>query len=343
LPTEEPLERGSPAIVRVGTSFSSHRAAYLGLEPRSAFQRVLELGFRLLRISAYWSDIAASGYGELDWQMEQAARAGQPVLLTVGMKAIQYPEFYIPPALVPAAPGRGGRIGDDPVLREAVLRFVRNTVERYVGQSMLVAWQVENEPFNRAGPPRWWVDPALVDQEIAAVRDLDGRPIVVNTFAHFNLLVDWSSRPHRGLFDLVGIVPERQALEALAALGPSGVLGMDAYTRIGISFLGWEFVRKAAPDWADRCRLWLETARAEGHEAWIIESQAEPWEPSLRTYDRPRTFDPASTVEMYQRLVEAGFRTLLLWGCEYWLWRADAGDSRWLQAARDILAGAGQR
>jgi hypothetical protein len=42
---------------------------------------------------------------------------------------------------------------------------------------------------------------------------------------------------------------------------------------------------------------------------------------------------------MYSRLVDAGFETILLWGCEYWLWRSDAGDSRWLDAAGRVLQG----
>jgi hypothetical protein len=40
---------------------------------------------------------------------------------------------------------------------------------------------------------------------------------------------------------------------------------------------------------------------------------------------------------MYRQLAGAGFETILLWGAEYWLWRADAGDSRWLDAARRVL------
>jgi len=28
----------------------------------------------------------------------------------------------------------------------------------------------------------------------------------------------------------------------------------------------------------------------------------------------------------------------LLWGSEYWLWRADHGDSRWVDTVKSVLA-----
>ena len=36
-------------------------------------------------------------------------------------------------------------------------------------------------------------------------------------------------------------------------------------------------------------------------------------------------------------MAAAGFTTILLWGCEYWLWRAGTGDSRWLDAVNGLL------
>jgi hypothetical protein len=322
------------AQVRVGTSFSPHRASFLGLDPRATFEAVLGLDFGLIRVSAYWNDIRGKGYGELDWILDAAHAAGRPILLTVGMKGIQWPEFYIPADLVPAAAGHGARISDDPGLGEAVVGFVEETVARYRDRPGIVAWQVENEPFNKSGPNKWWIDTTLVKREVAAVRALDGRPIVVNTFAHFDLLNDWFSRPHRSLLDLGGEVPEEAVLQII---GAADVLGLDVYTHIGVAVLGLELVRTTAPDWAESARHWHQAAAAEGKEAWIIECQAEPWEPSKDTYGEPRTLSPEQIVGIHGHLAAAGFTTILLWGCEYWLWRAGTGDSRWLDAAEALL------
>jgi len=175
---------------------------------------------------------------------------------------------------------------------------------------------------------------AKIEQEVAAVRALDGRQLVVNTFAHFDLLNDWSSRPHRNLLDLSGEVPEE---EALRVIGTADVLGLDVYTRIGIEILGLEIVRRAAPDWAQSAQRWLQRAVAGGQEAWIIECQAEPWEPTKETYAEPRTLGPEEITAIYGHLAAAGFTTILLWGCEYWLWRAGTGDNRWLDAVKGLL------
>jgi hypothetical protein len=318
----------------VGTSYSEHRASYLGLDPRATFQRVLDLGLGLIRTSAYWDEIRKNGYGELDWLMQEAQRAGQPMLLTVGMKGIQWPEFYIPSDLSPPAVGADSCVSQDARLCREVVDFVTQTVERYKDHPTLVAWQVENEPFNLSGPQRWWIGPDTVREEIAAVRAIDDRKVVVNAFAHFDLLQDWFDRPHRNLLDLTGLTPEQAALDVL---GAADVLGLDVYTRIGIEVLGHEVVRGAGGDWADSARRWLDAAVGAGKEAWIIESQAEPWEPSRDTYADPKTFEPEMMLAMYEKLAAAGFRNILLWGAEYWLWRVDSADSRWLDVAKQVL------
>jgi hypothetical protein len=323
--------------VRIGTSFSMHRASFLGLDPRTTFEEVLQLGFGLIRVSAYWDDISTSGYGDLDWLLDTAGLADQPILLTVGMKGIQWPEFYIPSSLAPQGAADRACISRDASLQDAVVEFVRETVARYKDRSNLVAWQVENEPFNRSGPHHWWIDSSLVSREIAAVRELDGRQLVVNTFAHFDLLNDWFSRPHSNLLDLTGLVPER---EALGVIGSADVLGLDVYKHIGLELFGVEIVRTASADLAVSAGHWLRAATQAGKEAWIIECQAEPWEPTRNTYAAPKTLEPPEVEEIYTQLEAAGFSTILLWGCEYWHWRAGAQDTRWLDTAKRLIASA---
>jgi len=314
-----------------------HRASFLGLDPRTAFQEVLQLGLGLIRVSAYWDDISIHGYGDLDWLLDTAGQANQPILLTVGMKGMQWPEFYIPKGWDPGA-GNAACIGQDAALQDAVVEFVRQTVARYRDRSNLVAWQVENEPFNLSGRHRWWIEPSLVSREIAAVRELDSRQLVVNTFAHFDFLNDWLSRPHRNLLDLVGPVPEQTAL---AVIGAGDVLGLDIYKHIGFQLFGVELVRTASADLAASAGRWLQAATQAGKEAWIIECQAEPWEPTMATYGTPKTLDPPEVEEMYTQLRAAGYTTILLWGCEYWLWRAGGQDTRWLDTVKSLIASAG--
>ena len=81
-----------------GTTFSQH---VLGSKWRDALNAADGLGIRFLRIGAYWSDIQPNSEGsynftELDALLAEMHRKGYTALVTVGMKAPRWPEYYIP-------------------------------------------------------------------------------------------------------------------------------------------------------------------------------------------------------------------------------------------------------
>src|SRR2546429_8595990 len=170
----------------LGTSFSPRKARQHGLDPARAFRQVLDMGFGLVRVSAHWDELDDGRWRPLEVLLEAAERVGQPLLVTVGMKAIRWPEFYVPPALA-------GRAMNE--LRGPLLEFVTTTVERYRGSPAVVAWQVENEPLNRAGLRRLAIPIELLAAEVAAGRPGGTRPPVPTAFTHFHLLVASASRP----------------------------------------------------------------------------------------------------------------------------------------------------
>src|SRR6202171_3087514 len=92
---------GVPAPVQVGTSFSPFRAGYLGLDYKTAFKRLEALHFKVIRLSTYWDQVDREGYDQLDWLMSEARKSNQPIALTVGMKALGWPEFFIPTSVMP--------------------------------------------------------------------------------------------------------------------------------------------------------------------------------------------------------------------------------------------------
>lgn len=328
--------------VRIGASFSPRRAAYLGLDWQDAYRQVLGLHFKVIRLGAYWDEVDQDGYDSLDWLMAASEQAGQPVVLSVGMKSLGWPEFYIPSQLQPPAGERdGGDVtSDDQTLRDGALDFLSTTVARYRGNPVLVAWQVENEPFNRAGPQRWWIGREFLEEEIATVKNLDSRPVIVNVFSHFNRQLDAASRRHG--FDLrqfLGFEVDSAENDTLQVLGVGDILGMDVYTRIGYRSFGQSRVSKADDDWDDHVARWRAQAARQNKYAWVTEAQAEPWEADSTTYFQPRSFGPQEMLETFHGLKEAGYQTILLWGVEYWLAKAATGDRSWLDAARSLLNG----
>jgi hypothetical protein len=332
---------GIVAPVQVGTSFSPLRAAYLGLDPHRAFTRLLAMHFRVIRLSTYWDEVDQSGYDQLDWMMNEAKRAQQPIVLTVGMKALGWPEFFIPASAVPASGLQQGQdVASDSSLRASALAFVNDTVLRYRDNPALVAWQIENEPFNRAGPQRLWIDAEFLRDEMTSVRQLDshGRPLIVNAFSHFNLLFDQASA--RQGFDLrqwLGFDADSAERDGLAAMNRGDVLGLDVYTAIGYQFLGQDHMSHADSDWPDRLARVRDLAKQQGKQAWITEAQAEPWESASTTPADPKSTSPQAIRSIFANLKDAGFTTVLFWGSEFWLWREDHGDSRWIDTVKTIL------
>jgi len=332
---------GVAAPVQVGTSFSPVRAGYLGLDYRSAFKRLEAMHFRVIRLSSYWDQVDKEGYDQLDWLMNEAQRARQPIVLTVGMKALGWPEFFVPASVTDLATlNQGQDVASDSSLRAGTLAFVEDTVLRYRDNPALVGWQIENEPFNRAGPQRLWIDAGFLRDEISSVRQLDHhhRPLIVNAFSHFNLVFDQASA--RQGFDLrqwLGFDADSAERDSLAVLNRGDVLGLDVYTAIGYQFLGQDHLSRADGDWPDRLARVRELAKRQGKQAWITEAQAEPWDSAQETYIDPKSTNPVAIRSIFENLKDAGYGTVLFWGSEYWLWRADNGDPRWIDAIKAIL------
>jgi cellulase (glycosyl hydrolase family 5) len=315
-------------VAVIGTSFARWRAEGRGLDYRAAFERVVAMRFGILRLSASWREIEQFGYEYLDWLLTTAERARQTVLLTVGMKALGWPEFYLPEGLSP----------NDAPVRQRALMHVREVARRYRDNPALVAWQIENEPFNRSGPNAWWIPRSVVRAEAEAVRSLDpDRPLVVTTFAHFDADLDrTSSRQQSRWKRRLGLaVPAER--EALSILRPGDILGLDVYSSIGwLDPEGRDRLARAAPDQIASVTGWQRVARQQGKRIWVTEAQAEPWE-ARSTQGDPISIRPESIGELVDRLTGIGIETIVLWGSEYWLGRADRGDPRWIEAVALVL------
>lgn len=311
-------------MTALGTSFTRWRAQALGLDYRRAFARLCQLGFDIVRLSASWREIHVEGYDHLDWLISHAETVRQPVVLTVGMKALGWPEFYLPDGFTP---------GDVRVQRHA-LGHVRSVVARYRGRSNVLGWQIENEPFNRSGPQGLWIPRIVVRREANAVRELDpSRPLSVTTFARFDDGLDRASTRHQSKWKRrlgLAIPAER---EALSILRRGDIIGVDVYRSISwVDGAGAEHLSRAVPDQLEWVRRWQTIATSQGKRFWVTEAQAEPWEPRRNSAGDPMTIQPRDAASLVDALAGIGVEAILLWGSEYWLWREEEGDRRWIEA-----------
>ncbi|MDP8921737.1 MAG: beta-galactosidase, partial [Chloroflexota bacterium] len=317
---------------RVGFTYSPRQAEYLDLPWRETFDAALALSPAVVRLGAYWSEIEAApdayDFSRLDWLLDRAAARGVPVVLTVGMKAPRWPEYYLPAWLEERVTlPEGAEVSESADVREQALDFVTRVVERYRDHPAVRYWQVENEPLAPVGPHDWRIGVEFLRREVALVRELDplDRPIVINTYVRTHPFADlppWK---------------EDVAAKARAIVDLADIMGLDVYVARGFAvagldvYLDWSWWR-----WERDVLALRQLARDAGKPTWITEAQAEPWEPGLVVYTRPppaASLTPSTAAYTATRLQAIGAETILLWGVEHWYMRlARYEDPRWWSA-----------
>ena len=325
--------------VRVGVTYSPQQSVYLNQEWKKTYIEILDAGFRVIRLGAYWSEIEAEpgvyDFSELDWQIAEAAKRNIPILLTVGMKAPRWPEYFIPEWVLKKTDLRfGGDVSEDAYLREKTLEFLRIAVSRYSSKAIIHWWQVENEPLNRAGPRQWWIKKDFLAEEVKLVKRLDerNRPIVINAATY----------PNKTLRFLVNLTsPNHPIPEAIELCD---IFAINVYPIVGHKFM-WMKMRlwTHPPERVEHLSEIVNSARAQNKDVWVTELQTEPWEPGELVHMGPEksiTAWPSVFQSDFEELRSIGIKTILLWGAEYWIYRRDTYDDKsWWEAGMDIVNG----
>ena len=335
--TPTPAAPQNVAAMRIGVTFSQHEAVYRDLAWQQAFENVLEASPAVVRIAAYWNEIEPTpgvyNFATLDWLLAQASLRQQKVILSVGMKAPRWPEYYLPAWLkADLHLPDGAQVSRDPRVRAATLEFVGQVTRHVQARDVVQAWQVENEPLDEAGPNRWSIDAEFLADEVALVRSLDarGRPVVINTFVETQPLAQISSA--RGA--LMG--------RARTVLSMADVLGLDVYPGRTMRVFGHELsVRWPAWIWSDALSQLRTLAIEQSKDAWIVEGQAEPW--TIKGKAPPAAWpgaviEPSSVLSTLGRFQSLGYTTVLLWGAEHWEDARERHDDQWWNVMANLFA-----
>jgi len=323
--------------LRIGVTFSPKQSEYLEQEWKEVYLEILDMGFDMIRLGAYWSEIEPKeglyDFRVLDWQIRQAHKKGVPVLLTVGMKSPRWPEYFIPKWVHRKTRLSFGKdLAESEYLTEKTLQFMSVVVQRYRRESIIHYWQVENEPLERSGPMKWWINKDFLEQEIELVRELDkrGRPIVLNVATYPNGML-------RFLHKLTSPnIPISEAAQLC------DILAINVYPMVGHKLWKLKLRFKAGiASHKEYLTKVIDTARSQGKEVWATELQAEPWEPGELVHkgkEGPTTAWPEGFMADFDQLSDLGVRTIFLWGAEYWNFRKTKHkDESWNNAALEIL------
>jgi hypothetical protein len=310
-----------------GVSFSHRHAEWLGLDPDTLYRDLLDdLGVRHVRLSVYWDEVAPAP-DQIDFEplrrwldplQERHARA----LVTVGLKAQRWPEYYPPDWLVRDNPmPHRARLDDHPRAVAHLLLMLERVTAFLADYDAIDAWQVENEPWITSirGTVGWRFSADLLAREIAVVRESDPRrrPIVVN-------------HSTQSRFD-------RRAYQGAPL---ADVLAENIYTRkpTGRSWPRYVNTYALGP-FAPPLRNLAAFLRRHRRRFWITELQAEPWESHDVKSAPPSAIGSISPdrLQANLRLAErVGTTRVYLWGAEWWRYAAErSGDPRyWILARR---------
>lgn len=298
-----------------GVTFSKKQALHFGLDWRKTYEDILDgLKVEIIRLPAYWDEIEPEesmfDFQALDWQIKEAKNRGAKIILAVGLRLPRWPECHIP-NWVREFPISNFQI---PKFNEILLNYIEAVVNHYKEFDNIVAWQVENEPFLRGFGECPEPNAKLLDKEIALVKSLDNRPVVVTDSGE---LGDWFRSYRR-----------------------ADIFGTTMYRKVWNEKTG--FFKYPLPP----AFFWLKEGAVNfflGKKEIIgVELQAEPWGSPRQIYEMnpAETPDVLSLKEMleyidYSRRV--GLPENYLWGVEWWAWMRENGHPEYWNLAKTIF------
>jgi len=309
----------------LGTSFSQVQCRHLKMsevEMRNTYLKVLDMGFDIVRIGAYMDEIDERGFEFLDWQIEEAEKRKVNLIVNVGIKVQRYPEYH---------PTRSIRerlkfwekpnqvIGSDPQTFEEVVENTRKVVQRYKNRKIIKYWQGENE--------------ALDKLEFA-----NGHVIAEDLLDAENDVIREEKNPDQKLIlsSAINLPDSENNFLRILKRRPDGA-GFNVYYRIPKNQGG--YYELSAVEFED-LQAKAEIIKQTGAEPIIYESQAEPWENGAPVHidqqDYPSS-NPELAIKLASKLSSIGYKTVLLWGCEYWIYHANRGNTKWVDKMKEYI------
>lgn len=323
--------------IKIGTTFSKIQCEYLDLDWRETFLEILKLDLGIIRLGAYWSEIEVQegifDFKDLDWQVNQAKKKGIPIILTVGMKAPRWPEYFIPDWIYKRINhSYSADISKDVLLQKYTLRFISEVIDHYQNETSIKFIQVENEALNRFGGKNWQLHFGFLKEEVSLVRDIDKlkRPIILTT----------ATQPNKFIRFLVNIFTKGNPINDNLKI--CDILGINVYPIVGWKSFGINHYAKNKKEHREERYSYLfKLAKKKNKEIWITELQSEPWEPGILAHKKkgnPPSSSPAMTTQYFNELKDQGFDVFLFWGAEYWYYqKIKNANPAWWNMANEIM------
>jgi hypothetical protein len=295
--------------IAYGVTFSRIYAEELGLDWKKAYLAILDgLGVKEVRVPAYWNLIEKKdgdySFTDLDWQISEAEKRDVKILLVIGRRLPRWPECFAPDWL---------KNQDEEIQREKLLKMIRLLVLRYRDNENIWAWQVENEPLLRVFGECPASDKKFLEKEIALVKSLDSRPVVITESGE---LSTWIGAGRR-----------------------ADIVGTSMYSVVWSPY--WGYFHHRWPVSFYTFRAWI-VEKILKKQVFVSEMQAEPWG-QKPTYQMPvgEQFE-SMDLETFRKAVEyvkkTGLSPVYFWGAEWWYWlKEKQGHNEFWDESRELF------
>lgn len=289
----------------LGISLSTPHLEQLNIPIDEAIREACAHHFSHIRLGSYWNRIQPSpteyDFKALVSMIKSFETAKQSLVMTLGVKAPRWPEFHYPSWVQ-------HKTTNHKATQSAILAYIATTVQRLKQFQSITHWQVENEPLDPSGPDQEAISLDFLKEEIALIRSLDHRPIIVSVWGN----------------DAI----KRGFLPVLAPF--ADVIGLDLYPKQFVGQVFGQNIYKGPSFTPQRLKKQLQLM---SKPIWVTELQAEPWEKNEQGYRlaHPKSISPMQLKETIEQTMQLPVSEVLLWGFEYWLWRKQQGDMSYMQ------------
>jgi hypothetical protein len=296
--------------VNFGLTFSDTYAASLGFDSKQVYLDMLEdLRPTKIRLMTYWNEIEPTPgnfqFSKIDEMLTEAEKRNVEVILVVGKKQPRWPECHQPDWYNSL---------DSEKQEQALINMLKTSVDHFKSFKAIKTWQIENEPYFVFGINCPKQSEALVAQEIALVKSLDSRPVMLTDSGEQG---NWNRTIKSG----------------------GDVLGVTMYRLVYNDRFG--YYKYPLGPWFYRIKAAI--FQKFTHKDLVgVELQAEPWLlagvfntdlVTQKSLMNPKIFQ--SHIEYAQKV---GFSDNYLWGVEWWYWMAKKNNDWGMWAvAKDLI------
>ena len=283
--------------IKYGFTFSNKYAEQMELDWKEVYNHaVYEMHPESIRLIAYWDDIEAEkdvyNFDDIKHQLDIAKEQNIDVILSMGRKVPRYPECF--------EPTWWKETENEDLRDQELFEYLKIATNELKDYDNIKIWQVENEPFWPFGECKE-IKKETVEKEIALVRSIDSRPILVQDSGEGGV---WFPTYQMGDY-----------------------LGISMYRKIWYDFWGvflgnFIYFKYPLAHWTYKIKANLVKVPME--KIIITELQAEPWGPTisykLSNEEKDKSMSRNDFMATMSYAQKSGFKDLYLWGVEWWYW-----------------------